>query len=86
VIPAGTVVHGHLAQMENVYSPRRQVSIAIRFDAIVLNGTPVPLTFEPRGPTMRMDQNGRAVFRFLKARLVLGKDFESQWRVHPPAP
>jgi hypothetical protein len=72
--------------MENVYSPRRQVIVAMRFDTIVLNGTPVLLTFEPHGPAMRMDQNGRAVFRFLKARVVLGKDFESQWRVRPPAP
>jgi hypothetical protein len=42
-IPAGTVIPGHLAQLERVHFPQRRVVIAIRFDTLVLNGALVRL-------------------------------------------
>jgi len=77
-IRAGTVFRGHVAELEKVYLPKRQVVIAIRFDSIVLNGAPVPLSLEPVG---EMDQRGHEVFRLAGARSVLGKGFVSRWLV-----
>ncbi len=79
-IPVGTVIRGHLAELESVYFPPRQVA-AIRFDTIVLNGAPVPLIIDPIGKT---DQRGRGIFTFDGKRLVLGKEFVSRWRVRSP--
>jgi hypothetical protein len=80
-IPAGTVIRGHLAELEKVYFPPSQV-VAIRFDTIVLNGAPVPLIIDPIGKT---DQRGRGIFIFAGKRLVLGKEFVSHWRVRSSA-
>jgi len=81
-IPVGTVIRGHLAELERVYFPPRQV-VAIRFDTIVLSGAPVPLIIDPIG---KMDQRGRGIFIFAGKRLVLGKEFVSRWRVRSQAP
>ena len=77
-IPAGTVVRGHLAQVEKVNFPNRQVVLAIRFDTMVLDGTPVPVKLVPRG---KMDQRGREMIRFPGSKLVLGPEFIWRWRV-----
>ena len=81
-IPAGTIIGGHLAQLESVYVPRSQVIIAIRFDTIVLNGTPVPIALNPIG---KMDSRGRGIFSFPGPRVVLDKQFVSRWRVRTQA-
>jgi hypothetical protein len=78
VIPAGTVVRGHLAQVKKTYGSRPQVSFAIRFDTIVLGGAPVPITLSANG---KMDDHGRAVFRFNGANIALDNQFVSSWRV-----
>jgi len=77
-IPAGTSLHGHVAQLKKLYGARPQVEIALRFDTIVLHDLPVPIRLEARG---KMDDHGRAVFRFSSEKTVLGKEFVSQWRV-----
>jgi len=82
-IPAATTIRGHLAELQRVYFPRRQVVIAIRFDTIVLNGSPMRLEIEPIGKT---DQHGRGVFSFPGRRVVVDRHFVSQWRVGTPAP
>lgn len=78
IIPAGTVVRGHVAQLKKVYGPHSAVVIALRFDTIALHGLNVPITLEARG---KMDDRGRAMFRFSGEKIVLGSDFVSQWRV-----
>ena len=77
-IQAGTIFRGHLAELGKVYFPRRQVVVAIRFDAMVANGTPIPVMLDPVG---KMDRRGREVFRFPGARWVAGKEFVSRWQV-----
>ncbi len=83
LIPAGTIILGHLAELQRVYYPRRQVVIAIRFDTIVLNGSTTRLALEPIGKT---DQHGRGIFSFPGQRVVVDRHFVSQWRVGSPAP
>jgi hypothetical protein len=81
-IPAGTVFWGHLTQVEKAYIPERQLLVGIRFDTIVLNGVPVPLTLDPMGEA---DPHWNAVFRFPVAKkVVLDKKFVSRWRVGLP--
>lgn len=75
-IPAGTVVRGHLARVERTYAPRPAVSVAMRFDAIILDGAPVGLNLIPVG---KQDVRGRAVFNFRQ-----DDKFVSQWRVRSP--
>jgi hypothetical protein len=77
-IPPGTMFLGHLAQLERVYLPRRQVVIAIRFDAIVLNVAPIPIRLDAIG---KVDTLGRGIFSFSGPRVVLDQQFVSQWRV-----
>jgi len=81
-IPAATIIRGHLAELQRVYFPRRQVVIAIRFDTIVLNGSPIRLILEPIG---KMDQHGRGIFSFPGQRVVVDRHFVSRWRVRSPA-
>lgn len=78
IVPVGTVFRGHLAELEKVNFPKRQIVIAIQFDTIVLNGAPVPLRLEP---VEERDQRGHAIFRFAGARSRLGREFVSRWRV-----
>ncbi len=81
-IPAGTSFRGHLTQLERAYIPRRQLLVGIRFDAIVLNGAPVPLLLNPTGEA---DPHGDAIFSFPGVkRVVLDKRFVSRWLVGPP--
>ena len=82
-IPAATIIRGHLAELQRVYFPRRQVVIAIRFDTIVLNGSPIRLTLEPIG---KMDRHGRGIFSFPGQRVMVDRHFVSRWRVGSPAP
>ena len=78
-IPAGIVFQGHLTQLEKTYIPERQMLVGIRFDTIVLNGAPVPLTLYPMGEA---DPHWNAIFRFPVAKkVVLDKQFISRWRV-----
>ena len=77
-IPAGTVVRGHIAQLEKVYGPRPAVVIALRLDTIVLHDVPVPIVLEARGHT---DDHGRAMFHFAGEKVVLDKTFVNDWRV-----
>lgn len=80
-IPAGTVVRGHLARVERTYAPRPGVSVAMRFDAIILDGAPVGLNLIPVG---KQDVRGRAVFNFRQEKVILDDKFVSQWRVRSP--
>lgn len=77
-IPAGTVVRGHLGQVEKIFSPRKDVTIAMRFDTIVVGGSALPLNLAPTG---RMDGRGRGVFEFSGERVKLDDRFTSRWRV-----
>lgn len=81
MIPAGTVVRGHLAQVEKIYVPKPAVALAMRFDTIVLDGAPIPLNLAPVG---KQDLRGRAVFNFPLQRVILDSKFISQWRVRSP--
>lgn len=80
MIPKGTLVRGHLAQVERTYYPRRSVTVAMRFDAIVLNGEPLPVALIPAA---KQDLRGRGVFQFGQSRIVLDGAFTSEWRVQP---
>jgi hypothetical protein len=82
MIPPGTVFRGHLAQLEKVYVPRREVVFGIGFDMIVLNGAPVPITLDVVG---KMDQRGRMIVRIRGPRGTLDKGFVSRWYVRSPA-
>jgi hypothetical protein len=64
-IPAGTLLRGHLARMENVYGTGARVVMAIRFDEMVLNGKPVRVELKPAG---WVDERGRQQFSFLGRR------------------
>jgi hypothetical protein len=77
-VPAGTIVRGHLAQLERIFLPQRQVVIAIRFDTIVLNGAAVPIRLDG---IRKVDTRGRGIFTFSGPRVVLDQQFVSQWRV-----
>ncbi|HYK17800.1 MAG TPA: hypothetical protein VEV37_07250 [Bryobacteraceae bacterium] len=77
-IPAGTVVRGHVAQLERVYGPHPAVVIALRLDTIVLRDVPVKITLEARGHT---DDRGRAMFRFAGEKVMLDKTFVTDWRI-----
>ena len=77
-IPAGTVIRGHLAQVERTYVPKPAVKIVIRFDTIVSGGIPIPLALSAAG---KMDARGRGVFTFSRARVMLDSQFVSRWRV-----
>ena len=76
-IPAGTVFRGHLARLQTVYSPREQVVVAFKFDAIVLNGETMPVNLTP----VLNDQRGADVFTFPGRKLVRGKGLRMRWRV-----
>lgn len=78
MIPAGTVVRGHLAQVEKIYVPKPAVTVAIRFDTIVLDGAPIPLNLAAVG---KQDLRGRAVFSFRSEKVTLDSKFISRWRV-----
>jgi hypothetical protein len=72
-IPAGTIVRGDLAQLQNILYPRKTVIIALRFDAIVIDGIDVPVALKPEG---RSDARGRGVFVFEKSRVEMEKEFQ----------
>ena len=78
VLSTGTVVHGHLAQVERIYWPREEIRLAMRFDSITIAGSERPLKLEPAGTR---DLRGRAIFSFPGSRIVLGKKFQSRWRI-----
>lgn len=78
VIPAGTLVRGHLAQVEQMFQPRPARTIAMRFDTIVLGEASLPLTL---APAVKMDARGRAVFTFKNPNVVLDRNFISRWLV-----
>jgi hypothetical protein len=78
---AGTVVRGHLTQVEWRYLPKREVRIGIRFDRIVLRGSEIPLALMPVGAR---DERGKGIFTFRQDRVVLGKNFISRWVVQAP--
>ncbi len=79
--PAGTIVRGHLTQMERRALPRKEVIIGIKFDRMILGESEIPLALAPRGS---MDGLGRGVFTFRRERAVLGRKFISYWVVRPP--
>jgi hypothetical protein len=79
--PAGTIVRGHLTQLEHVYLPWNQVVIGIRFDRMMLEKTEIPLALAPLG---EMDEHGRGTFTFNGKRAVLEKKFVSRWVVRAP--
>lgn len=79
VAPAGTLVRGHLTQMEHLYLPWNQVIIGIRFDRMLLGKSEIPLSLAPLG---EMDERGRGIFTFSEKRAALGKKFVSRWVVH----
>jgi len=78
MIAAGTIVRGHVAQLQRLYAPRKEIIVAIRFDTIVLGDTPVRLTLEPTG---KRDQRGRGVFVFPGDRVVVSRYWVSRWLV-----
>ena len=77
-IPAGSVVSGHLTEVQRTYSPEPRVRIAIRFDTIVIDGRSTPVTLFPTG---KVDRPGRGVFTFSRERVLLDRKFVSRWRV-----
>jgi hypothetical protein len=79
--PAGTIIRGHITQMERRVLPRKEVIIGMRFDRMILGESEVPLALAPRG---EMDGRGRGVFIFHEGRAVLGGKFISHWVVRPP--
>jgi hypothetical protein len=79
--PAGTIVRGHLTQMEHTYLPWNRVVIGIRFDRMMLGKTEIPLHLAPLG---EMDERGRGAFTFNGKRAVLEKKFVSRWVVRAP--
>lgn len=79
--PAGTLMRGHLTQMERLYLPWNQVIIGIRFDRMMLGKSEIPLALAPAG---EMDERGRGIFTFTGKRVVLGKKFVSHWVVRAP--
>jgi hypothetical protein len=79
--PTGTLMRGHLTQMEHLYLPWNQVIIGIRFDRMMLGKSEIPLSLAPLG---EMDERGRGIFTFSEKRVVLGKKFVSRWVVRAP--
>ena len=77
-IPAGTVVRGHLGQVEQTFSPKRDVTFAMRFDTIIVGGWALRLNLAPVG---RIDGRGRGVFEFSGERVKLDNRFTSRWTV-----
>ena len=77
-IPAGTVIRGHLAEVEKSFIPHPGVRLAIRFDSIVLNGVPIALAMVPENT---QDLRGRGIFEFSKQHVILDGRFTSKWRV-----
>ena len=77
-IPSGSVVRGHLSQVERTYAPKPGVRFAVRFDTIVIGGRSTPVALVPTG---KMDGRGRAVFTFSGEKVVLDSRFVSRWRV-----
>ncbi len=78
---AGTIVRGHLTQMEHVYLPWNRVIIGIRFDRMMLGKSEIPLALDPLG---EVDEHGRGTFTFNGKRAVLEKKFVSRWVVRGP--
>jgi hypothetical protein len=79
--PAGTIVRGHLTQMQHLYLPWNQVVIGIRFDRMTLGKNEIPLALDPLG---EMDEHGKGTFTFNGKRAVLEKKFVSRWVVRAP--
>lgn len=77
-IPAGTVVRGHLGQVEKIFSPKRDVTFAMRFDTIIVGGSALRLNLAPTG---RIDGRGRGVFEFSGEKVTLDNRFTSRWTV-----
>jgi hypothetical protein len=77
-IPAGSVVSGHLAQVQRTYSPKPAVTFAIRFDTIRSGRGSTPVNLIPTG---KRDARGRGIFTFRQERVVLDAKFVSRWRV-----
>jgi hypothetical protein len=77
-IKSGTIVRGHISQMEKVSWPHREIVMAIRFDSMVVGGVEVPVVLERLG---KRDARGRGLFVFPDTRVVLGERFITRWRV-----
>jgi hypothetical protein len=75
-LPAGAVFRGHIAQMEHNYASPQTVVIALRFDSVVLNGSPVSVKLGPAGWE---DEKGRQIFRFHERKVLLDSRFVSSW-------
>lgn len=78
--PSGTIVRGHLTQVQRRYLPRKEVIVGMRFDGMMLGESEVPLALAPLGA---MDERGRGIFIFSEERAVLGNKFVSHWVVRP---
>jgi len=79
--PAGTIVRGHITQMEHLYLPWNQIVLGIRFEKMMLGKSEIPLALDPRGDK---DARGTGIFTFNEKRTVLGAKFVSRWVVRGP--
>jgi hypothetical protein len=77
-IKSGTIVRGHISQMEKVWWPQREIVLSLRFNSMVVGGVEVPVVLERVG---RRDARGRGLFVFPETRVVLGERFITRWRV-----
>jgi hypothetical protein len=79
VTPAGTIVRGHLTELERSYVP--SILVKIHFSAIVLGGSEAPLKLKPE-PQKNLGPDDTFIFRGKRA--SLGKNFVSTWIVEAP--
>jgi hypothetical protein len=79
VTPAGTVVRGHLTELERSYVP--SILVKIQFSTIVLGGSEAPLRLKP-SPQKNLAPGDTFIFRGKRA--SLGKNFVSTWIVDAP--
>lgn len=78
IIPAKTVVRGHIAQLQQVFNPAGAIILALRFDSLVLSGTEIPVKLEPIN---ERNTHAKGVYVFRGARFSFGPNVESRWRV-----
>ena len=81
VVPAGTIVRGHVTQLLRYYLPVQKVFIGIRFGTIVLGGSDVKLPLAAEGFSNRL---GIGTFSFRDSHVRLSDKFISRWVVADP--
>ena len=78
VIRAGTILRGHLSQVEERVWPRKEVVFAIRLDAMVIGGVELPIDLRRIGLN---DERGRGLFVFPSNHAILDERTVMRWQV-----